>query len=63
VTSLAKVMCSRSEQQAPLERIALVHSKAEGAGGVDSLSAEIAGLVEGLVVTLKDGLKVGLETR
>jgi hypothetical protein len=53
--SEAKV-CGSLQQQVPRERISLVHSKAEGAGFRDGLAEEMTGLVEGLAVTLKDGL-------
>jgi hypothetical protein len=34
----------------------LVHSKGEGGGFIDGLAEEMTGLVEGLAMTLKDGL-------
>jgi hypothetical protein len=46
VKLLEKVMRSRLPQQVLRERIALVHSKI----------VEMTGLVEGLAITLKDGL-------
>jgi hypothetical protein len=61
VTSLAKVMCAWLEQQVPWERIALVHTKAEGAGLDDGLAEEMTGLDEGLPAVMT-GLVEGLAT-
>jgi hypothetical protein len=62
VTSLAKVMCGSLLQQVPVERIALVHSKAGGAGLDDGLAEEMTGLVEGLAMAdFPDGVDVGLD--